>query len=96
MSTYGASSNRVQITCVRLQSPGTRSEHITHIGSGARIWTKAEAIREIDSNRIYFYTLVNGVEAKVHVVRPNGGEPYLHTSPDGYGPNNLLELPTCY
>jgi len=95
MSTYGASSNRVQVTCVRLQFPGTRSEHITHIGSNGRIWTKAEAIREIDSGRIYFYTRVHNVEARVHVVRPSNGEPYLHTRPDGYGPNNLLELPSC-
>ena len=42
------------------------------------------------------YTKVGGRVAIVYVRRnARTGREYLTTSPDGYGPNNLLHLPDC-
>ena len=44
-----------------------------------------------------FYTLVDGKKAAVYLrENPTRNYKYLTTSPDGYGPNNLLRLPTCH
>ena len=87
---------RIQVTCVSTASVGLVGEVITHIGANGLRWTKDEAISLIDSGRVEFFTRVNGYEARVHVVRPRYGAPYLHTDPDGYGPNNLLSLNRCW
>ncbi|WP_420336256.1 DUF3892 domain-containing protein [Roseibium sp.] len=42
-----------------------------------------------------FYTQVNGVTADVVIAQTSSGRDYIKTSADGYGRNNLLELPPC-
>ncbi|NDL60409.1 DUF3892 domain-containing protein [Phytoactinopolyspora mesophila] len=53
--------------------------------------SKAAAVRDIKNGDYSYWVMVGGQRVDVHVVR---GE-HLSTSPDGYGRNNLLELPDC-
>jgi hypothetical protein len=87
---------RLQITCVSTTSQGFITEVITHVGTSGQMWTKDEAISAAENGLVQFFTRVAGHEAPVHVVRPRYGSPYLHTHPDGYGPNNLLALDRCW
>jgi hypothetical protein len=64
-------------------------------GGGWFKWSQ-QAINEINYGQSTFYTYVNYVRAEVQVRRHQpSGQDYLTTSPDGYQPNNLLELPNC-
>ena len=50
----------------------------------------------IESEQYRFYTLVWGRTAYIYVhQRGLYGRKYLSTSRDGFGPNNLLNLPDC-
>lgn len=51
-----------------------------------------EAIRRIDTGFDSFHTYVGGNWARVYVAR-RGLTRFLTTSADGYGPNNLCQLP---
>jgi len=43
-----------------------------------------------------FFTFVYGVRATVYCLKNYlSGRRYFTTSPDGFGPNNLLSLPNC-
>ena len=80
-----------QITCVtREHNSGT----IIGIGSGHKRWTKASAIREIQSGATSFYTTAGGVKAAI-VVQGSPPNEYLRTDPDLTTKNNLENLPTC-
>lgn len=51
------------------------------------------AIRLIDAGNTFFFTDVNYSRADVYVAGTFLGTRWLTTSPDGYGPNNLCQLP---
>jgi hypothetical protein len=53
--------------------------------------TKAGAVSDIKDGVANYWVEVNGRRVDVYVV---DGQ-HLSTSPDGYGKNNLLELPDC-
>lgn len=72
---------------------------ITALCNPSSYWRKVsknQAIHEID-NRINQYAVsVHGREVEVIVRRHSQtGMKYLTTSPDGYSPNNLDDLPNC-
>ena len=51
-----------------------------------------QAIRHIEHFVNSYYTYAGGIRANVYVVRRAFSAPFLTTSPDGYGPNNLCQL----
>ncbi len=55
-----------------------------------------EAIRQIDQGISSFYTYVMGIQAHVYVAGTYLGGRWLTTSRDGFGPNNLCQLPRYY
>ena len=86
----------VRIICIRKPHRDSPHEHITHVGSGATVWTREDVIGWIDRAEHTFYTLDStGKRASVAVVRESGKQPYLRTHADGSWNNNLLALPTC-
>lgn len=56
--------------------------------------TKAQAVSNIRTGAQRYYVSVGGREVNVRVGTRNGKD-YLTTSPDGYSPNNLDDLPDC-
>lgn len=56
--------------------------------------TKARVVANMRTASHRYYVLVGGREVDVRVGSRNGS-PYLTTSPDGFSPNNLDDLPTC-
>lgn len=89
-----------EVTCITKPNRLNVHEHITHIGNIAANWrmTREEAIRRIDSQREYFYTVDRGTGRKVYigVVRGDGAKaPYLRTYADGKWNDNLLALAEC-
>lgn len=56
--------------------------------------TKTQAVSNIRTGAQRYYVSVNGREVNVRVGARNGKD-YLTTSPDGYSPNNLDDLPDC-
>lgn len=88
----------VRVTHVRMQSGGTRHEHIVSVkwenaGTGANgSSTVAEMVKYIDEGG-KAYTLEQGIRAEIGVRRPSSGRPYIQTHADGYWTNNLLALP---
>ena len=85
----------IQITCIRKPDTDNRHEAITHVGDGQRVWAKGDVINSIDNKEHTFYTMTNGRQANVGVVRETGKAPYLRTHADGQWNNNLLSLPQC-
>jgi hypothetical protein len=71
--------------------PGRRIDAIWGPACGLKY--EDEAIREINAGINSFYTLVSGLRANVYVVSRPFQTPFLTTSPDGFGPNNLCQLP---
>jgi hypothetical protein len=83
-----------KITHVRVQSPGSSEQHITHIKiSTGTTYTRAEAVKNIDSGIEHYFTTGDGKTATVVTVHPNSGEPYIKTKPDSTIKDNLLSLP---
>jgi hypothetical protein len=83
-----------QITHIRLSNFGNSTEHITHIKlSNGMFETKAQAVRNIDSGREYFYTVSYISKAFVETVHPYGREPYIRTKANSTTTDNLLSLP---
>jgi hypothetical protein len=84
------------VNCARKKSPGTRPEHITHIG-GPSFGTLSvvQAIQKIEANTDNFYTGSVKSKAYVRIVRLASGEKYLRTLPDESTSDNLLHLPAC-
>lgn len=92
--------NRVLIDCVE-KDPRLDEHHaIQFVGGpnpGGKRWrlTIDEAVQGALAGKWQFYTSVNGREADVFVRRAASNHLYLTTSPDGYKPNNLLNLTAC-
>ena len=83
-----------KITHVRVQSPGSSEQHITNIKiSTGTTYTRAEAVKNIDSGIGHYFTTGDGKTATVVTVHPNSGEPYIRTKPDSTIKDNLLSLP---
>lgn len=77
---------------------GTRPEHISNVmwlhpetGKAGRCST-ADMVQLLDQRKPVQVGGPNGPIA-VRVVRPQGGPPYLRTTPDDTTKDNLLELP---
>ena len=70
---------------------------ITKLCNPGDAWSprlRADAIKDIEARTHEYYTLVGSREAQVYV-KSRAGRKFLTTSPDGYGPNNLDNLPDC-
>ncbi|WP_143309199.1 DUF3892 domain-containing protein [Chitinophaga vietnamensis] len=90
---------RHQVTCVRKRSSLYNAhERISHIGGiDNRIrWelTEEDAIKTIEDGKYQFYVEVDKKEVDV-IIAVHHQRKYLKTVPDGYSPNNLLNLPEC-
>jgi len=88
-----------QVSCINRRDHQNAHERISAIGGinpNNTRWklSEDEAIRSIEIGKYGFYVSVNGVAAEVEVAEHNGRK-YLKTKPDGYSPNNLLNLPEC-
>lgn len=86
---------------VRVASPGTSNEHITHV---RRSWTasgtletetREAVVRKIDNGSESYrsHNDSNGSEAKVETRTSTRGLRYIATVADGRETNNLLSLP---
>ena len=83
-----------KITHVRVQSQGSTEQHITNIKiSIGTTYTRAEAVRNIDSSIEHYFTTRDGKTATVVTVHPYSGDPYIKTKPDSTIKDNLLSLP---
>jgi hypothetical protein len=83
---------RRRVTATRKDGRG----EVTHLCGDAG-WgpvAVADAVAQIRAGTIVYYSLVNGDDARVHVVDAPGG-PYLRTAPDRTTANNLDDLPDC-
>lgn len=88
MSTY-------QITRSRKDGPDN-DRRIDALEINGSVYNIDQVIVWIESGQYRFYTIVWGQTAYVYVhQRGLYGRKYLTTSPDGFGPNNLLKLPDC-
>jgi hypothetical protein len=84
----------LRITHVRVQSPGTLEQHITHIKiSTGTVYSRAEAVNNIDSGIGHYFTTGDGKTATVITVHPTIGDSYIKTKPDSTIKDNLLSLP---
>ncbi|MDR3600542.1 MAG: DUF3892 domain-containing protein [Desulfosporosinus sp.] len=89
---------KYKITKVRLQTNGSKEEHITHVlisdstATGTEL-TVSAVVESIKSND-YYYTTGGGETATVEAVYPKGRDPYIRTKPDDTIKDNLLSLPT--
>lgn len=86
--------SQYQITHSRKDGPDA-DHRIDAVMIEGRIYTIDDVIAWIEKYGHRFYTYVNGMTAWVHVVRRFGSKAFITTSQDGYGPNNLLNLPNC-
>ena len=69
-------------------------EHITHLAGDGFVVTKQEAVDDIESKRLDYYTFEDGTAAFLIVERPGFfSSPYVRTKPDCSLLNNLLRLP---
>jgi hypothetical protein len=81
-----------------MSPPGSHHEHIESVrcinepGGATTIDTVAAMVQFIDGAG-YAYTLSGSAHARVGVVRPTGGRPYIRTYADGTWTDNLLSLP---
>lgn len=72
--------------------PGRRIDAI--YGPACGLIYEDDAIRQINARQNTFYTLAYGFyRADVYVAHTWNGTPFLTTSPDGIGANNLCQLP---
>jgi hypothetical protein len=71
--------------------PGRRIDAI--YGPVCGLVYEGNAIQLIQKGIASYYTLVGGMRAQVYVAQHAFGQPFLTTSADGYGPNNLCQLP---
>lgn len=90
---------KYKITKVRLQTNGSKEEHITHvlISDGTAIGTEltvSAVVKSIEKSNEYYYTTGGGETATVEAVYPKDRDPYIRTKPDDTIKDNLLSLPT--
>lgn len=82
-----------RIVAVRVASPGTMEQHITDFRTeSGNSMSKEAMIMYLSMNRAY-YTIANGVKARLEIARTANNEQYVRTVPDGTTANNLLSLP---
>jgi Protein of unknown function (DUF3892) len=84
-----------QITCINKPQRHDPYHHITHIGGSWGKTSEAQAIAEIKARTQSYFVSVNNRSVDVVVSTSPHGHEYLKTVPDGYPPNNLLNLPEC-
>jgi hypothetical protein len=82
-----------RITCVNKQPRNDVHKQIERVGGSGWSISQDEAIRNIENGEAYEVT-VGGVTAQV-VIATHNGHKYIKTTADGYGGNNLLNLPEC-
>lgn len=88
----------VQVSCIK--HTGSRDQHGHIIGIGGThdgqryYYPEADAIREIESGVIAFYTAVGNSSAWV-VIESRNGHKFLKTQADNSLTDNLLHLPQC-
>ena len=82
-----------RITNIRLQTPGTGTEKITHVKlASGQSYSVADIVGYLKTgNYAFFYTLENGYRGEVTYVEAN--PPYIRTKPDRTTVDNLLNLP---
>lgn len=85
---------------VRVQSPGTRNEHITDVQYSATVAgslveaTRAAVARDVDAGAPYrTHNDLTAAEAPVTTGTSSAGLRYITTVADGLETNNLLGLP---
>lgn len=83
----------VQLSRVRLWTPGTSHEHISHLGNNTAMWTRAQIVAWIQSGEYGFYTNDGRQTAYVHVRKNSSGTQYVQTYADNVYTDNLLALP---
>lgn len=71
-----------------------RDGDITSLCSNGWSHPKTQAVSAIRNDSSAYYVSVSGQTVYVRVGTRNGRD-YLTTSPDGYSPNNLDNLPNC-
>lgn len=84
-----------QITAIRKPHRDSTHEHITHVKYDGAVHTREYVINLIEKGSDSFYVSVGGAKAWVVVVRPAYRDPYIKTTPDWTGKDNLLSLPEC-
>lgn len=84
-----------QITAIRKPDRYSSHEHITHVKYDDEVHSRAHVIKLIESGTDRFYVSVGGISTWVQVVRQLGRDPYIRTTPDWTGKDNLLSLPSC-
>jgi hypothetical protein len=95
--------DNVQVTCIRKRGdhhdPHERIEGLGGV-HGGKAWylPESDIIAELKKPELTrkwsFYVSLAGRSVWV-VVASHNGRDYLKTQPDGYAPNNLLNLPEC-
>ena len=99
---YKASHSQVQnmsqhqITAIHKPDCQSSHEHITKVRCGTVVFSVEDVIYLIDHHLSRFYVSVGGATAWVEVVHPgliSGRRPYIRTTPDWTGKDNLLNLP---
>jgi hypothetical protein len=94
---------KLKVECVRVQSPASLHEQITHLGGshadGSR-WrlTQREAIRAIHTRQHTFvlpFASAPLAELEIIIRQGDMGHEYLTTREDGETQNRLISLPTC-
>lgn len=68
-------------------------KRVIKVGIGGNIYDK-DTVWGLIKNQHEVFVSVGGRQVHVHALTTNGYK-YLHTSPDGYSPNNLDNLPDC-
>ena len=86
-----------RIVAIRKPDRNSTHEHITHVQYDNLIHKVEEVISLIERATNSFYVTVGNATSLVTVVRPLGflRRPYIRTTPDWTGKDNLLKLPEC-
>jgi hypothetical protein len=88
----------LQVMCINKWPHRDPHERILAIGGvvGGVRWKHSEdqAIANIESGEVQYYTSVGGRTARV-IIAMHFGRKYLKTTADSYSPDNLLSLEEC-
>jgi hypothetical protein len=76
----------------KLPSHHDAHKRILGVASQTKYYQQREVLADISSGHNSYYVMVNGKRANV-VRAIHNGDAYIKTEPDGYAPNNLLNLP---
>ena len=85
-----------QITAIRKPDRNSTHEHITHVKYDGTVHTREYVISLIRARSDSFYVKVGTSLAWVEIVNPGfPRSPFIRTTPDWTGKDNLLALPEC-